>query len=391
MTTPDKGHCEFDLEDIRINFVEERRRFPVTERYAYLNHASRGPLSPPAFAVIERVAREMLLVHPDQQAEMARDFRDARRSMADLIGAPEGSTAFVPNDSAGLAMAAGSLPLRAGDNVICARGEFPANIYPWLNLTRRDIEVRFIEPGPAGVTPDQVREIMDSRTRILALSWVNFSNGARIDTAALGSLCAERGISFVVDAIQGVGALQLDLAGIDILVCGGGKWTLSPQGGGFIYIRPDLIANLQPDHVGWLSMAAHADLERFDDLTQYSFDLAQDARRVETGSNALLAQLAMGASCTYLHGLNIARIETRIVQLCDYLIEGLQRKGIPVTAPVAGGLRSGVVCFAADDPAVTVRQLIERDVIVSLREGNIRVGIHFYNNEEDVDRLLDAL
>ena len=377
------------MNDPLARFREERQKFPVTRRYAYLNHAGRGPLSPPAHAVMQRITEEMLYVHPGQLPGMIEDFRRTRSSIAELIGAPATSIGLVPNTSSGIAMAAGSLPIKVGDNVICARGEFPANVYPWLNLTRRGVEVRFLERR--GVTVDQVREAVDGRTRAVALSWVGFSDGARIDTAAVGALCAERGVFFVVDAIQGVGALRVDLEGVDVLVSGGGKWTLSPQGAGFVYIRPSLVEKLHPDRVGWLSMASMAELDDLNALTEYRFELVADARRVETGSNSVLTQTALGESCRYLKELGPAAVEERIIALCDYLIEGLRRKGHPIVTPLVEGRRSGIVCFGVEDAVNLVERLIERDVIVSAREGNVRAGIHFYNDEDDVDRLLAEL
>ncbi|HUT97839.1 MAG TPA: aminotransferase class V-fold PLP-dependent enzyme [bacterium] len=379
------------MNDTLTRFREERLKFPITRRYAYLNHAGRGPLSPPAHAVMGRITEEMLYVHPDQLPGMIEDLRRTRSAIAELIGAPSTSIGLVPNTSSGIAMAAGSLPIQSGDNVICARGEFPANVYPWLNLTRRGVEVRFLESRPGGVTVDQVREAVDGRTRVVALSWVGFSDGTRIDTAAVGALCAERGIFFVVDAIQGVGALRVDLEGMDILVSGGGKWTLAPQGSGFVYIRPSLVEKLHPDRVGWLSIAGLAELDDLNALTAYRFELVGDARRVETGSNSLLTQTALGESCRYLKELGPAAVEERIIALADYLIEGLRRKGRPIVTPLVEGRRSGIVCFGVEDAVNLAERLIERDVIVSAREGNVRAGIHFYNDEDDVDRLLAEL
>jgi len=379
------------LNDALARFREERQKFPLTRRYAYLNHAGRGPLSPPAHAVMRRIIEEMCYVHPGQLPGMIEDFRRTRSSIAGLIGAPATSIGLVPNTSSGIAMAAGSLPIQPGDNVICARGEFPANVYPWLNLNRRGVEVRFLENRPGGVTVDQVREAMDGRTRVVALSWVGFSDGARIDTAAVGALCAGQGAYFVVDAIQGVGALRVDLEGMDVLVSGGGKWTLAPQGSGFVYIRPSLVPEIHPDRVGWLSMADLAELSDLNALTDYRFELVGDARRVETGSNSLLTQTALGESCRYLTELGPEAVEERIIALCDYLVEGLRKKGHPIVTPLVEGRRSGIVCFRVEDAVGLAERLVERDVIVSAREGNVRVGIHFYNDEDDVDRLLAEL
>jgi selenocysteine lyase/cysteine desulfurase len=369
----------------------ERQRFPITERFAYLNHASRGPLAPPAYDFILKRAKEMCLLHPAQLREMNSDFQAARQAIADLIGASMISIGFVPNTSAGLAMAAGSLAIGEGDNVICSDAEFPANIFPWLNLKHRGVEIRMLSRGPGGITADQVREAMDGRTRAVALSWIGFSDGIRIDSAAIAGLCQERGARFVLDAIQGVGAIRTDLEGVDVLVCGSGKWTLAPQGGGFVYVRPDRIEELRPDRVGWLSMAQNADLEDLTRLTDYRFDLAGDARRIETGSNSPLTQMAMGESCRYLNGLGMHAVEQRILGLCDHLMEGLRSRGVEPLPPPRPDLRSGIVCFPVPEPEAFVRRLFDEGVQVSTREGKIRVGIHFYNNEDDLDRLLACL
>lgn len=368
----------------------ERARFPVTKRYAYLNHASRGPLSPPAAEAVERVAEEMLYCHPSQITGMVEDLDQTRAAVAELIGAGKRSIGLVANTSSGLALAAGSLPVGEGDNIVLRRGEFPANILPWLNLRRRGVEVRWLENRPGGVTVDDLAAVCDGATRIVSLSWVDFADGSRIDTAALGGFCQEREVRFVVDAIQGVGALEVDLSGIDVLVCGGGKWTLAPQGGGFIYLAPELVEEMEPDRLGWLSVVPNADL-KLDRLTDYEQPLAPDGRRFEAGSNSLLTQIALGASCNYLADMGAKHIEKRIVELCDYLIEGLTAAGQTITSPRVEGRRSGIVTFSAPEPETLLQRLLERDIIVSLREGDIRVGVHFYNNRADLDRLLEAL
>ncbi len=372
-------------------FEKERSRFAVTQQYTYLNHASRGPISPPAREAMERIIDDAVTVHPDQIPGMAGDFDGARQSIADLIGAAKRSIAFIPNTSTGIAMAAGSLPIAAGDNVIGARGEFPSNIFPWLNLARRGVDVRLLEQRPGGITADQVRGAMDERTRVVALSWVGFSDGARIDVPAIAELCASNRSYFVLDAIQGIGALKAELEGVHFLVCGSGKWTLVPQGGGFVYIDPDLIESLHPDRVGWLSVASNADMTDFSSLTEYDFELVNDARRVETGSNSLLVQTALGASSAYLHSLGPEAIEKRVIELCDTLIDELRRKGIEIATPIFDGRRSGIVSFPMPDAPAVAARLIEQKVIVSAREGKIRTGIHFYNNEDDVGRLLAEL
>lgn len=372
-------------------FEEERKRFPVTEKYAYLDHASRGPLSPPARELIDRELEELKFLNPEQLKTMHAKFQTAREGIASLLRTTPEAIAFVASTSMGVATAAGSLPFKPGDNVICAKGEFPANVFPWLNLTFRDVEVRFLEAVPGGITADHVKTAMDSRTRAVALSWVGFCDGSRVDTQGIGSLCKENGTFFALDAIQGVGALQVDLEGIDILVCGSAKWTLAPQGGGFIYVRPDLIEQLHPDRVGWLSVAQNADLKNLTALTDYRFELAKDARRFETGSSSPLTHLALGASCAYFKQLGPKVMEERIIELCDYMIEGLRKKGMETAIPIIDGRRSGIVCFPAPDPEKLIRRLHDADVLVSTREGNIRAGIHFYNNEEDVDRLLDVV
>jgi cysteine desulfurase/selenocysteine lyase len=221
----------------------------------YLNNASTGPLPRRTVDTLAEWGR--LRANPDRISHERQfgELAKGRELIAALIGATPSEIALATNTSFGLNLAAFSLPLQEGDVVVSPDGEFPANVYPWMQLARvRGVEHRLLRCEGSVLQPDQLSEILnDDRVRVVALSWVQFSTGARADLRTLGALCRERGVYFVVDAIQGIGPLTLDLrqTHVDILSCGAQKWLLSPWGSGFTYVRRELIDVLEPHDVSW--------------------------------------------------------------------------------------------------------------------------------------------
>ena len=199
-----------------------------------------------------------------------------------MIGAKPAEIALATNTTFGINLAAFSLPLKRGDVVLSPDLEFPANVYPWMQLAeRRGIEYRRLECDDGVLHRDRLeRELEDERVKLVTVSWVQFASGARVDLAALGALCHERGVYFVVDAIQGLGPLTLDMSKthVDILACGAQKWLLSPWGAAFVYVRQPLIEQLEPHDVSWMSVEGSDDFTR---LTNYDLKWRQDARRFE--------------------------------------------------------------------------------------------------------------
>lgn len=377
-----EGVLVFNLDDIR-------KEFPVVERHTYLNHAAVAPIPRRTRAAVEQFVRD----HNENAAihyrQWEAQYDTVRRRAAQLINARPEEIAFVKNTSEGLCFAANGLPWKEGDNVVTANIEFPSNVYAWQNLTSRGVETRLVEAREGRILVDDVRAAMDGRTRAVAISHIEFGNGFRNDIAALGQLCRERGVFFIVDAIQALGHVRFDLSEtpVDVLTADSHKWLLGAEGIGIFYCAPQIIDRLEVYEVGWNCVANVGDYEHYD-LT-----LAPDARRFECGTLNTMGIFALGASLELLLETGLEIIESRLKLLSDTLVEALQRKGYRILSPRGPGEWSGIVSFKSDRyPTEELhRTLRARDIIGARRGGGIRISPHFYNTEEEVLRVAEAL
>lgn len=363
--------------------------FPVRKNIIYLNHAAVCPLPARTAAAVAEVAadyRDWGSTHHERwSAVMAR----GRGRLAELTGADECEIAFVKNTTAGLMLAAESIPWRDGENVVVADIEFPANVYPWLNLRRRGVTTRFVQARGSFPTVDDYAAACDDSTRVITSSWVQFSSGQRTDLAALSQLADDVGAFFVVDAIQGLGALQIDVSklGIDFLAADGHKWLLSVEGCGLLYVSQGVIGDLEPFWRGWTAVPEPTDFLRYD---QPALD---DARRFEEGSPNLAGIAAMDASAGLLLEAGPAQVEERVLSLTERLIARLRDLGCEIASPTDPQSRSGIVCFrcgrASSDEVAT--RLAERGISAASRLGVVRLSPHFYNTEGEIDAATEAV
>jgi selenocysteine lyase/cysteine desulfurase len=371
------------------------REFPWAARgeQIFLNHASTGPLPQRAVDALHEFTVLRATPWRFTQELQFGTLAKARAACARLIGAAPSEIALMVNTSYGLNLAARALPLAPGDVVITSDREYPSNIYPWMELeAARGVTLKRIPC--AGALPDEeaILAALDGpRVRAFVHSWVGFATGYRIDVARIGRACRERGIWFVLDAIQGVGATPLDVhaVDVDIVACGGQKWLLSPWGTGFVWLRPDLVQSLHPVDVSWMATRNSDDFTR---LTDYDFTYRDDARRFEvitlpyqdfTGLNASLDLfLEVGLPEVYEH---VARLSTRIVQWA------LGTPDVRLVTPAEPERRAGIVAVAPRDPVGASNRLTAAGVTHSLREGAIRLSPHFYNTDEEIDTALALL
>ena len=373
-----------------MNIAQARSLFPVSQRYAYLNHASVAALPTPVVAATEQYLKEQSLKGGEALQDWDERLEGIRQNAARLIGAHRDEIAFTNSVSHGLNLIAAGLDWRAGDNMICAETEFPANVYPWMNLQRQGVDVRFAPARANRILVEDVVGLMDSRTRLVAISFVEFGTGYRNDLAAIAEACHERGIYLCVDGIQGLGALQFDVRHIpvDFLATHAAKWMLGPIGAAFCFVRRQHLARLDPVMAGWRSVVDR------DNYYRYDSPLRPTGERFEPGSLNAVGLVGMAAAIDLILSVGLATIEDRIVDLTDYLIDGLQAHGCTITSPIAHRQeRSGIVCF--QHPALPASEVGERlcaaDVIVSVRGDIVRVSPHFYNSEGDIERLLAVL
>jgi cysteine desulfurase / selenocysteine lyase len=299
--------------------------------------------------------------------------------------------AFVKNTSEGVGIVAEGYPWQSGDNVVTVVDEYPANVYPWMNLANRGVELRRVPTREGRILLDDLRKAIDAHTRILTLSWVEFGSGFRNDLDAISALCREHGVLFFLDAIQGLGVFPLDLqqTPIDFLAADGHKWLLGPEGAGIFYISRELVERLHPVGVGWNSVVGATDFSKI------RFDLKPHAGRWESGTLNVAGIIALGTSVELLLQIGIEAISQRVLELTDHLCRRVEESGIAKVYSSRGpGEASSIVSLAIPDaqqlPAL-VAACRANGIVINQRSGRLRVSPHFYNNVEELDKLVMCL
>ncbi|HEY8022133.1 MAG TPA: aminotransferase class V-fold PLP-dependent enzyme [Thermoanaerobaculia bacterium] len=373
-----------------MTFARLRAEFPIAERYTYLNHAAIAPLPRRA---VDRVAALALAVGATGDRgfpERNRAYEEVRALAARLLGARRAhEVAFVENSSSGLSLVAQAIDWRRGDNIVGTACEFPSNVYPWMQLGERGVEYRAVPERGGRVDTGELLASIDGRTRAVALSWVEYANGFRFDLGRVGAACRERGVLFVVDVIQGLGALALDVErdGVDVACGAAHKWLLGPEGIALLYVSDRVVERLPPVRSGWRSMR---DMEAW---TEPAIDWAEGAKRYESGTLNGFGIYALGASLEILLAAGPAAIEDRVLALAERAARGLAALGFELVSSRRPGETSGIVC--ATHPRLPAPRLVERlaarGVITAARAGRLRVSPHAYNTEGEIDRFLNEL
>lgn len=371
-----------------MDWSDLRSQFPVTRSWAFLDHAGVSAASAPALAAMIECATDIAQNGSAGIGRWSARARTVRESLARLINGDPRGLAFVKNTTEAIDFVAEGFPWRTGDNVVVPAEEYPSNLYPWMNLADRGVAVRRVPPRGNRVAIADLRDACDDRTRVLAVSYVGFSSGFRIDLDALAEMCHARGVHLCVDAIQGLGPLPLDMrrTPVDFVTCGCHKWLLGFGGSGFLYIRPDLIEALHPRGVG-----AHSVVDPFN-YSKIDFTLKPDATRYEGGTHNLAGIAAWGASVELLQSIGLDAVTRRIRHLTDELCERASRRGLAAFSSRAQDEWSGIVIFDTPgrDPEAVLKQCKAAGVVVNCRGGRLRVSPHCYNNSDDLDRFLDA-
>lgn len=365
-----------------------RSEFPVTQKYIYLDHAGVSPLSMRVKTAIETFLSEASLGGAFRYPKWAQQIVATRRSCARLIHAEPDEIAFVKSTSHGLSIVANGLDWKPGDNVLIYEKEFPSNIYPWLNLEQRGVIIKVIPSRDNRIVASDVKGLIDAKTRLLAISSVQFANGFRIDLKEVGDLCRNKKILFCVDAIQSLGIFPMDVNkfNIDFLSADAHKWLLGPEGVGIFFCKRELAELLSPPLIGWKSVKNEFDFDHPD------FSLKSDALRFEEGSMNLLGVFGLGAAVELLLEIGIQRIEERILGLGDFIIGKAEERGYSILTPKIQEERGGNITIAGGfDPAKAKDVLQQKGIMVNVRGGGLRISPHFYNTEEELSVLFKTL
>jgi cysteine desulfurase/selenocysteine lyase len=366
--------------------------FPWTADTVYLNNASIGPIPERTRRALDAFTAKRTAPHLLPDRELFAGLAAARLGLAHLVNADPGEIALATNTSFGLHLAARALPVKPGDIVLLSDKEFPANVYPWLLLKNEGITVEVAPCGPEG-WPDEDRlleRLRDPRVRVLAVSFVQFSNGYRADLKKLGAAARANGTYLVVDGIQGIGNSVLDVRDtpVDILACGGQKWLLSPWGSGFVYVRKELIPALEPAITGWMAFEGTDDFSR---LTEYNPTFRADARRFEMVTLPFQDFFGMTASLGLLLEIGIQDIAEITRAAHEPVVKWAQENGVRIVSPLDERHRSAILCVAPPKAAEAFHAVKRARIVCSLREGAIRLSPHVYNTVEEMEKVVEVL
>jgi len=367
-----------------------RSLFPVTEKYIYMNHAAVSPLSTRVRDAMNALVDDVMRNGTANYAAWCRTYEQTRESAARLVNAQAHEIAFMRNTSDALSAVANGIDWREGDNVVTCNVEFPSNVYPWMRISEEGgIRLKFAEERDGRVDPDELLSLVDGRTRVVTLSWVQFGSGFRSDLARIGRHCRERGIIFVVDAIQALGGLKLDVERdyVDAFAADAHKYLLGPEGAALLYVSDRVIDRVKPTVVGWTSV------KNYEQYLDYKLDYRDGAGRFECGTLNTAGVYGLGAAIDLFLEVGPEKIEAHLLGLSDYIAERLASKGYDVIGSRRAGETSAIVTYShrRHSAGDQYRLLLSKSIITAPRMNRLRISPHFYNTREEVDALIDAL
>lgn len=374
----------------RLYEVRERE-FPIVNEVTYLNSASQGPWPNCTTQAVQEAAAAYQVPHTKRALELPPYEQIARERLARLIGADPADIVFTSNTTHGMNIAVQGIAWREGDNIIVPQREFPSLSYAMFNLKERGVEVRFIPYAGAGPSVDEIMAHVDSRTRAVACSAIMWDTGYRADLETLGKRCADAGCLLLVDGVHLVGARRLDVkaARVSALATHGYKWLLSGFGVGALYVAPEAVNQIAPVFVGVHSVTGSSD------FFEGHLNWKPGAGRYQMGGSNKTGLTALATSLGLIEEVGIDVIEERGRVLAERLYAGLAKKeSVQIVSSPDPGHRAAIICFtlgSKERDAAMARELEERGILVALRPLGLRASPNFFNNEEEVDRLIAAL
>ena len=354
----------------------------------YFNHASTAPINTLMKNRIDEFVRE--------RSEFALDDYWAFKSVADetkamigeMINCSGERIAFLDNTTNGIIWLAQGIDWKTGDRIILNDVEFPANVYPFLQLKEKGVEVDILKSTNGIVTAEEIINAIKPRTKLISISFVQFLSGYRIDLEKIGKVCREKGIIFCVDSIQGLGALRLDVEkfNIDYLANGTQKWMLGLQGLAFLYVRKELQEKMKSAPIGWLAVKDAWNLLDFDLTTK------ETAERFQPGTLNNLGVYAFNSSMKLFKEFGFEEIEKQILDNSKYFIDELAKIGYKSSLhSLPEKHMSGIISFKTENGQKILDHLNQKKIVCSLREGYIRFAPHFYNTKQEIDFVVNAM
>ncbi len=373
-----------------------KQLFPIKGRYAYFMSSSSGPIPRSTFDAADSF-NKILMNESSSNFDAWMSVVDrTRESAARLLDCDSKNVAFVKNTGAGLWLASRMIPWEPDDEIILPEHEFPSNIFPWLSLEPLGVNIKWLPserediPRPL-VTPNSVAAMITEKTKLLAVSFVQYDDGCRRDMNELGELCKKHNITFVIDAIQGLGAMPFSVreCHADFVAAGSQKWLLSPPGVGLLYVAQKWLDEPWVPNLGWLSVKDPFNTE-FSNFAATEERLYDSAKRFEEGTPNFPGIAALGASIDLILEEGVENISKRIHALTNRLAGALQTLGCKVVSPRWDNYWSGIVSFHHPrlNGNIVYQTLLDNAVLTTVRHGWIRVAVHFFNDESEIDKLI---
>jgi selenocysteine lyase/cysteine desulfurase len=364
-----------------------REQFPITKSKVFLNHAAMSPPPKPVVDAIRKCSDDF-----SNFGETSIEWLDFGRPIfAKLVGAKQEEIALVESTSIGLNIAANVLHYPQGSNIVTTDLEYPSVVYPWLRKSL-GAKVHYVKNINGKILLEDVEKAVDDKTVAVAISHVEYVNGFRNDLRALSEIAHKHGAHLIVDAIQSAGVIPIDVKrdDVDFLTTACYKWLLSPSGVGYLYVKKELAEKFEPPFVGWASVKPEV-FETTDFWDIWNLRLSETASRFEVGSPSILSLIGAKEAMKMLLDFGIENVENRILKLTSHLIQSVKNMGLKLLTPEEMQCRSGIVNFKVDRAKEVAQTLSKTDIVVSARANGIRVSPHFYNTEEEIDKLAKEL
>lgn len=368
---------------------EIRELFPyIKTGMIYFNHAAVAPINSKVIEEINHYLFQRSVTNIDNHEIMMKKTAEAKIKLAELLKTDAHRIAFMDNTSNGINVLAQGLKWKSGDRIILNDVEFPSNIYPFMNLKSQGVEIDLVKSKNGIVTAEEILSAVTDKTRLVSVSHVQFVSGYRIDLEKIGNVCREKKIIFSVDAIQSVGAVEMDVEKykIDFLSCGTQKWLLGLMGLAFIYVSEELQNHLSPKYVGWASV------ENAWDLLNYDLVLKKNADIFQNGTVSLIAIHGLLASLELFASFGNERKNKIILDNSEYLINELKKNNLnPVLQNQPQENLSAIVTIKSDEAKDLLMKLTNANVRASLREGMLRLSPNFYTTKDEIDKVVEIL
>jgi selenocysteine lyase/cysteine desulfurase len=380
------------LAEILSNEELRRHEFPVAKNKIFLGHAGVCPLPRRIAQAIGDCASEGM--SGDQEAFVMHRIADVRQVGAKLLNCQPDEVSLVGPTSLGLSFVAAGLKFRRGENILIYHDDYPSNVYPWMALADKGVQVRLLNTRSLGaIRPVDVMGQVDENTRLVALASCHFIGGQRLEHDAIGKFLRERGILFCLDAIQTLGAFPTTVEHVDFLAADAHKWLLGPCGAGLLYVKRDLQEKLNPQVYGWHNV------RNPNFIAQDKLEFRAGAARFEAGTHNLIGLIGLLAALELALELGVDHIAAELARKRAWLAPALAAKGFSLLNPEpkpenVSGITS--IFLPGRDLAPLHQKLADAGVIASLRTDRkgrnyLRFSPHYYNTDAELHRLLELL